>query len=122
MHIIEKSDPFLEILRDFKHPFITAVLDVVPMDGTRHAIIIEPGHICSLEEVLNQVSNINEEDALVLFKFMVVAVLELHQKFVRVERLCCENFVFSYPGVVRIGYNIYSNDISMFYKSPESLN
>ena len=60
MHIVERSDPFLEILRDFKHPFITSVLDILSMDESRHAIIIEPGHICSLDEVLSNIGSVNE--------------------------------------------------------------
>lgn len=66
---------------------------------------MEPGAICSLEDVIIQAGFMQEEDALVLFKFMVKAVQELHLKLIKCNRICMNNFVFSQPGVLKLGYN-----------------
>lgn len=48
-----------------------------------------------------------EEDALVILKFLLLALKELHQKLVIYGRLCLQNVLFCQLSLIKLGYNAY---------------
>jgi hypothetical protein len=50
------------------------------MDDGRVAYLFEPGVQATLNEAMLRIGNFNEEDALVVFKYILMAVKEVHDK------------------------------------------
>jgi len=89
MHLLPHDNWLIQLMKDIKHPFILLVIDIVVLEeGGGVALVTESGCAASLADVLDNNSFLMEEDALVICKFVLLALKELHQKLIVYGRLC----------------------------------
>ena len=62
-----------------------------------------------------------ESDALVILKYALMAVSELHDKLIVCERVCAENITFCTYSLIKLCNVAYPNEIPIQAKSPEQL-
>lgn len=84
-------------------------------------VFFEPGPQASLEEILVKNHYLTENDALVVFKFVVLALKELHEKLIVYQRLCTQNILFCTHSLIKLGTFAYPGQVPLQYKSPELL-
>lgn len=119
MHLLPRDDRLIQVIKDVKNPFVLLVLDIVMLeDNGGVAVITESGCAANLAEVLNNNSFLMEEDALVIAKFILLALKELHQKLIIYGRICPENILFCQLSLIKLGYNVYEEQVPLHYQSP----
>lgn len=59
-----------------------------------------------------------ENDALVIFKFGLLALKEMHEKIVVYGRMCLENVVFCTHSIVKLGTNVYPGELPLQARAP----
>jgi serine/threonine protein kinase len=121
LHLLPRDDRLIQILRDVKHPFVLLVFDVVMMEEGSVAFLYEGGCVATLREVADNNEYLLEEDALVITKFLLLALKELHEKLVVFGRLCLENVLMCNLSLIKLGYNHYEEQIPLDQQSPEML-
>lgn len=121
LHLLPRDDRLIQILRDVKHPFVQLVFDVVMLDDGGVAFLYEGGCVATLKEVIENNDYLLEEDALVIVKFILLALKELHEKLVVFGRVCLENVLLCNLSMIKLGYNLYEEQIPLALQSPELL-
>ena len=58
---------------------------------------------------------------MVILKFMILGLKEMHQKMIPCGRVCMENTFFWTFSMVRLGWNLYESSIPIKSQSPEVL-
>ena len=65
----------MDNLREYKHAFILYIFDKIFInDDTQVAYIFESGVQENLENAMKKINHFNEEDALVVFKYILLIV------------------------------------------------
>jgi hypothetical protein len=82
------------------------------------AFLYEGGCVATLREVIENNEYLLEEDALVIVKFILLALKELHEKLVVFGRVCLENVLMCNLSLVKLGYNFYEEQIPLSQQSP----
>jgi serine/threonine-protein kinase len=122
MQLLPRDDRLIQLMKDVKHPFVLSVLDIVVLEeGGGVALVTESGCAAQLADVMDSNSFLMEEDALVITKFIALTLRELHQKLIIFGRLCPENVFFCQMSLIKLGYNVYEEQVPLAYQSPEML-
>jgi len=74
---------------------------------------MESGSYATLFEIMENNGFLMEEDALVIVKFLLLALKELHQKLIIYGRVCLQNILFCQFSLIKLGYNSYEEQIPL---------
>lgn len=109
----DELEPIFKVLlelKQIKHTFLTPVLEVSRPERERIIMVTETGRVCSLSEALHRSEYLLEEDALVLFKYALLALQEVHDKGGMFGYVHPENIELCTYGMVRLAYNLFTDD------------
>lgn len=73
-------------------------------------MVTDASRICSLQEALHRTGFLLEEDALVLFKYVALALQEIHDKGSLFGYLHPENIELCSYAIVKLSYNLFANE------------
>jgi serine/threonine protein kinase len=77
-------------------------------------MVTELGRICELNQAINKSSYLIEEDALVIFKYVLLAMQEVHLKGSIFGYLFPENIELCTYGIAKLSYNLFVSEGKKF--------
>ena len=117
----EELEPVFKVLlelKQIKHTFLATILEVSRPERERVVMVTETGRVCSLKEALHHTGYLLEEDALVILKYVLLALQKVHEKGSLFGYLAPENVEMCTYGMVKLSYNLFTSD-SKKWLAPE---
>lgn len=102
------EDNYVQKVRQLNNLFIHQVIDVVKLeDQGKVAILFEPSVQATLEEALKNNNYLSENDALVIFKYAMLGLKQLHENMIIYDRMTMHNILLCSHSIVRLGTFVY---------------